>query len=175
MPAAAVVSLSTLGIKVSQSRFAAKMHMTRQGEYDGEDFYGAVNRYLHDTPYQVNNVGGPDSEPDFVMREVAYDVGVLQRAPMLSVWGERLPWHKGTERGRKVDHMVVAVGYDRSKGTVTVFDPWPDTGGVRTLPVATLARTLQIGGLYFIYQRSWSWETTTPTASPRLSPGGGPR
>ncbi|GAA4618677.1 hypothetical protein GCM10023195_84120 [Actinoallomurus liliacearum] len=173
-PAAAVLSLSSFGIEVSQSTMAAKMKMTSDGEYSGEAFYKAVNGYLHDTPYLVNNVGGPDSEPDFVMREVAYDVGVLRRAPMLAVWAERLPWHQDIPSGQRVDHMVVAVGYDRARGTVTVFDPWPGSGGVRTLRVGLLARALRLSGLYFIYQRSWSWDTPTPTASRRPSADGTP-
>ncbi|MCO6010158.1 hypothetical protein NE236_34855 [Actinoallomurus purpureus] len=88
----------------------------------------------------------------------------------------RSPATPAAPRGQRVDHMVVAVGYDRPMGTVTVFDPWPEPGGLRTLPVAALAKALQIGGIQFIYQRSWEWEaTTTPTPSPRVSPGGSPR
>ncbi|WP_433179307.1 C39 family peptidase [Actinoallomurus sp. CA-150999] len=174
-PAAAAISLSTFGITVDQSAVAKKMKMNRRG-YASKSIDGVVNGYLHDTPYQVNTAGGPDSEPDFVMREVAYDVGVLRRAPMVAVWGERLPWRKDTTRGRRVDHMVVAFGYDRSKGTVAVFDPWPEKGGPHTLSVAALAKALQTGGLCFIYKRSWSWNTrtATPGVSPSVSSSSSP-
>jgi hypothetical protein len=53
--------------------------------------------------------------------------------------------------GRNVAHAIVAYGYRRSNGTITVFDPWGPTGGTHTLSVKALAKALQPeGGMHYI-------------------------
>ncbi|GAA4630285.1 hypothetical protein GCM10023196_055010 [Actinoallomurus vinaceus] len=153
-PAAGVVSLSTFGMKVRQSTLIRKMKSKPREGTDGDDIMHTLRDYLYDTPYLLAAEGWSGIRPDFLLRDVGYDVGVLRRAPVLMVWWERLPWNKGIEPGaHKVGHLIVAYGYDRAKGTVTVFDPSPDTGGTHTLPATTLARILQPGGLCYIYRQ----------------------
>ncbi|MEV5709919.1 C39 family peptidase [Actinoallomurus sp. NPDC052274] len=150
-PAAGVMSLSTFHIKVRQSVLARKMKTKYPKGTTGDNAMTALTRYLRDTPYSLTFDGWSGSGTEFIMKEVSYDVGVLRRAPLVAVWWERLPWNRGIGSRRKVGHLIVAYGYDRKKGTITVFDPWRPTGGAHTLRASALLKALQPSGLYYIY------------------------
>jgi hypothetical protein len=150
-PASGVMSLSTFHVTVRQSTLARKMRTKSPKGTTGDNAMAALRGYLARTPYSLTFEGLPTGPPDFVLKEVAYDVGVLGRAPLVAVWWERLPWNKRIGSRRKLGHLIVAYGYDRRKGTITVFDPWRPTGGTHTLRAAALTRALQPSGLYYIY------------------------
>ncbi|MER6943209.1 C39 family peptidase [Nonomuraea sp. NPDC000554] len=145
VPASSTMSLSTFGIKVSQSTLAKQMKTTRSGT-DGRNATPVLNSYVRSRGYAYTMVTDVDGNPTVLMNRVAQNVGGLHRAPTLAVWMERLPWNKGKVKGTKVGHAVIAYGYDRLKGTITVFDPWRPTGGVHTVSAGVLAGTLQEGG-----------------------------
>jgi hypothetical protein len=149
-PAAAVVSLSTFHLKVRQSALAREMKPIDPWGADYQNTVNVLRDHLRGTPYSLTFEGGPSADPAYILKEVAHDVGVLERAPLVEVYRDRLPWHKGGPRGR-FPHVIVAYGYDLAKGTITVFDPWPKTGGRRTLPATELTRALQDAGLIYIY------------------------
>jgi hypothetical protein len=150
-PASGVMSLSTFHITVRQSTLARKMKTKGPKGTTGDNAMAALRGYLTRTPYSLTFEGLPTGIPDFILRELAYDVGVLRRAPLVAVWWERLPWNRGIGSRRKLGHLIVAYGYDRKKGTITVFDPWRPTGGIHTIRAKDLTRALQPSGLYYIY------------------------
>jgi hypothetical protein len=150
-PASASMSLATFGIKVDQNKLARKMKTRRAVGTRGDDVELVMENYIYPKHYSDTIVRDVAGHPKVLMSKVVYDVGTLRRAPILQVWMERLPWNAGRGYGRKVGHAIVASGYDRSKGTITVFDPWGPTGGTHTLSVKALAKTLQsAGGMHYI-------------------------
>jgi hypothetical protein len=150
-PASASMSLATFGIKVDQNRLARKMKTRRAVGTRGDDVELVMENYIYPKHYSDTIVRDVAGHPKVLMSKVVYDVGTLRRAPILQVWMERLPWNAGRVYGRKVGHAIVAWGYNRSKGTITVFDPWGPTGGTHTLSVKALAKTLQpAGGMHYI-------------------------
>jgi hypothetical protein len=102
------------------------------GEEDGDDvvegherrqrrFY--VNGYLKSTGYKLTITKDVAGNPTVLMNRASYDVGVLHRAPTIGVWMEKPPWNKGKVKGTKIGHAILVYGYDKAKGTITVFDP----------------------------------------------------
>jgi hypothetical protein len=150
LPASAAMSLSTFGIKVGQATLAGKMSTTTAGT-SGDDALPVLRSYVRSRGYKYQAVADVAGHPKVLMRRVAYDVGVLHRAPAVGVWMERLPWNRGEVEGTRIGHIMAVYGYDRTKGTITVFDPWKPTGGTHTLSAKTLAGTLQtFGGMHYI-------------------------
>lgn len=99
-----------------------------------------MENYIYPRHYSDTVVRDVAGHPKVLMSKVVYDVGTLRRAPILQVWMERLPWNRGRIYGRNVAHAIVAYGYRRSNGTITVFDPWGPTGGTHTLSVKAWRR-----------------------------------
>lgn len=150
-PASASMSLSTFGIKVDQNKLARKMKTRRVVGTRGEDVEFVMENYIYPRHYSDTVVSDVVGHPKILMSKVVYDVGTLQRAPILQVWMEQLPWNRARNYGRKVAHAIVAYAYRTSNGTITVFDPWGPTGGTHTLSVKALAKTLQPeGGMHYI-------------------------
>jgi hypothetical protein len=150
-PASASMSLATFGIKADQNKLARKMKTRRVGGTRGEDVELVMENYIYPKHYSDTVVRDVAGHPKTLMSKVVYDVGTLRRAPILQVWMEQLPWNRGRTYGRKVAHAIVAYGYRRSNGTITVFDPWGPTGGTHTLSAKALAKTLQTeGGMHYI-------------------------
>ncbi|MBC6457589.1 C39 family peptidase [Actinomadura sp. HBU206391] len=145
MPASASMSLSTFGVKVKQAKLARAMRTTTTGTRD-VNAIPVLRSYVKSLGYKYTAVPGLTGRPKALMKRVAYDVGMLHRAPNIDVWMEMLPWNKGEIYGTRVGHIMVVYGYDQKKGTITVFDPWKPTGGTHTLSAATLADTLQDDG-----------------------------
>ncbi|MEU0566232.1 C39 family peptidase [Nonomuraea sp. NPDC005983] len=145
VPASSSMSLSTFGVKVGQPTLAKQMKTTKSGT-DGRNATPVLNAYVKSRGYAYTVVTDVNGNPAVLMNRVAQNVGGLHRAPTLAVWMERLPWNKGKVKGARVGHAVIAYGYDRLKGTITVFDPWRPTGGVHTVSAGVLAGTLQEGG-----------------------------
>jgi hypothetical protein len=145
MPASASMSLSTFGIKVKQATLARKMKTTTVGTTDANAI-PVLRSYVKSLGYKYTAVPGLAGRPKALLKRVAYDVGVLHRAPDIDVWMEKLPWDRGRIDGTRIGHIMVVYGYDETKGTITVFDPWRPTGGTHTLSAKTLAGTLQDDG-----------------------------
>jgi hypothetical protein len=150
VPAATAMSLSTFGVNVAQGILAQKMATTLRGT-GGDEAAKVMDAYIHPRHYDDKLVGDVVGEPSVLMERVAYDVGTLHRAPVIQVWMEQLPWNKGQVTGRFIGHAIIAYGYSKQTGTITVFDPWRPTGGAHTLPVTALAMSLQAGaGMHYI-------------------------
>jgi hypothetical protein len=150
VPASSSMSLSTFGVKVDQGTLAKKMRTTTKGT-GINSAASVIAGYIHPRRYDDKVVGDVVDHPTVLMDRVAYDVGSLRRAPVIQVWMEKLPWNKGKVVGRSIGHAIIAYGYDKSTGTITVFDPWRPTGGTHTLAASALARTLQAGaGMHYI-------------------------
>ncbi|GAA2109583.1 C39 family peptidase [Actinomadura alba] len=150
MPASASMSLSTFGVTVKQGKLARAMNTTTSGTWD-RDAIPVLNSYVKPLGYKYTIVSGLTGRPNALMKHVAYDVGVLRRAPNIDVWVEKLPWNRGKISGTRIGHIMVVYGYDKTKRTITVFDPWKPTGGTHTLSAKALANTLQYdGSLHYI-------------------------
>ncbi|MEV4113348.1 C39 family peptidase [Nonomuraea sp. NPDC049695] len=150
VPASSSMSLSTFGVNVSQATLAKKMKTTPAHGTQRANALPVVNSYVKSRGYRYTVPADTDGNPALLMSRVANNVGQLRRAPLLGVWMEQLPWNKGKVRGTKVGHAIIAYGYDRVAGTITVYDPWKPTGGTHTISASTLAGILQPGGMYYI-------------------------
>ncbi|MGI5233722.1 C39 family peptidase [Actinoallomurus sp. CA-142502] len=135
-PASAAMSLATFGVKVDQNTLARKMK-TRSTGTKISDVETVMDSYLYKRHYNDTVVGDVFDAPEILMTKVSYDVGILRRAPILQVWSKRLPWDRRAGKGE--EHAIVAYGYQISKGTITVFDPWGPTGGTHTISAKALA------------------------------------
>jgi hypothetical protein len=150
VPASSAMSLSTFGVKVSQFTLAKKMKTTVKGT-GGSNASRVMDDYIHPRRFDDKLVGDVARHPAVLMERVAYDVGTLHRAPVIQVWMEQLPWNKGKVKGKAIGHAIIAYGYNRQAGTITVFDPWRPTGGSHTLAAAALAGSLQTdAGMHYI-------------------------
>lgn len=151
VPAASSMSLATFGVTATQGALARQMATTRARGTTGDSAARVIDTYIRPRRYDDSIVGDVVGRPKTLMARVAYDVGALHRAPVMQVWMELLPWNRGRLRGSRVGHAIIAYGYDRQRGTITVFDPWRPTGGPHTLAATALATTLQSGsGMHFI-------------------------
>lgn len=144
------MSLSSFGVNVSQSTLAKKMKTTTSGT-KGANAVPVINSYVKSRGYKYTIPTDADGNPGMLMKRVSENIGDLHRAPVIAVWMEKLPWNKGKIKGTKVGHAIIAYGYDKLQGTITVYDPWKPTGGTHTLSAATLADILQPGGnMYYV-------------------------
>ncbi|WP_433430348.1 C39 family peptidase [Nonomuraea sp. CA-141351] len=150
VPASASMSLSTFGISVSQPTLAKKMKTTPSGGTKRTNALPVVSAYVRSRGYKYTVPADTAGNSFLLMSRVANNVGQLHRAPLLGVWMEQLPWNKGKVKGTKVGHAIIAYGYDKMAGTITVYDPWKPTGGTHTITASTLAGILQPGGMYYI-------------------------
>ena len=144
VPTSASMSLSTFGVSVSQDTLATKMGTTAAKGTSGNQSLPVMNAYVDPLGYSYGFSNA--STASTMMEQVSYDVGVLKRAPVLGVWMEKLPWNAGMS-GSKVGHAIIAYGYNKSAGTITVWDPWKPTGGSHTISAAKLAADMQPYGL----------------------------
>lgn len=150
VPASSSMSLSSFGIDVSQSTLAKKMKTTTSGT-KGVNAVPVINSYVKSRGYKYTIPTDADGNAGVLMKRVSENIGDLHRAPVIAVWMEKLPWNKGKVKGTKVGHAIIAYGYDKLKGTITVYDPWKPTGGTHTLSSTSLAAILQPGGnMYYV-------------------------
>jgi hypothetical protein len=150
VPAAGSMSLATFGVAATQGVLARQMATTRARGTTGDSAARVIDGYIRPRRYDDSIVGDVVGRPAVLMRRISYDVGALHRAPIMQVWMELLPWNRGKIKARRVGHAIIAYGYDRGRGTITVFDPWRPTGGPHTLSAAVLATALQGGsGMHF--------------------------
>ncbi|MFF4235734.1 FG-GAP-like repeat-containing protein [Actinomadura geliboluensis] len=145
VPTSASMSLSTFGVSVSQETLAAKMGTTPADGTSGNQALPVMNGYVDPLGYSYGFSSA--STASTMMEQVSYNVGVLKRAPVLGVWMEKLPWNAGMS-GSNVGHAIIAYGYDRDAGTITVWDPWKSTGGSHTITAAKLAADMQPSGMF---------------------------
>lgn len=149
VPASSQLVLNSFGITVSQRTLATKMGTTASGGTSGANANKVLNAYVNPKGYKVVTYSAKD--PAKLMTMIRYDVGTLHRAPYMGVWMEDLPWNKGKVQGNNIGHGIAVYGYNASKGTVTVYDPWKPTGGPHTLTVKQLSAVSQSsGGLHYI-------------------------
>ncbi|MCO6008249.1 FG-GAP-like repeat-containing protein [Actinoallomurus purpureus] len=151
VPTSSSMSLSTFGVKVSQETLAKKMGTSPTKGTTGAQARPVLNSYADPLGYSYGFADASTSSS--LMAKVSYDVGVLKRAPVLGVWMEKLPWNSKMS-GSKVGHAIVAYGYNRSAGTITVFDPWKATGGTHTLSATKLAAGMQPTGMFLATGRT---------------------
>lgn len=151
VPASGSMSLSTFGVTASQKTLATKMKTTAKHGTSGNDALPVLNSYVTSHGHRYTAVTDVYQHPTTLMSRVSYDVGSLHRAPVIGVWMEKLPWNKGKVHGTRIGHAMVVYGYDRSKNTITVFDPWKPTGGTHTLSAKALAGALEnAGSMHYI-------------------------
>ncbi|MFL6054255.1 MAG: FG-GAP-like repeat-containing protein [Actinoallomurus sp.] len=151
VPTSSSMSLSTFGVSVSQETLATTMGTSPTKGTTGAQARPVLNSYADPLGYSYGFAHA--STASSLMTNVSYDVGVLKRAPVLGVWMEKLPWNS-TMTGSKVGHAIVAYGYDRSAGTITVWDPWKPTGGSHTIAATKLAADMQPSGMYLVTGRT---------------------
>ncbi|MFG1690355.1 C39 family peptidase [Nonomuraea sp. NPDC049269] len=150
VPASSSMSLSSFGVSVSQATLAKKMKTTTSGT-KGANAVPVINAYVKSRGYKYTIPTDADGNPGVLMSRVSGNIGDLHRAPVIAVWMEQLPWNKGKVKGAKIGHAIIAYGYDRTKGTITVYDPWKPTGGSHTLSASALAKVIQPGGnMYYV-------------------------
>lgn len=150
VPASSSMSLSSFGVNVSQATLAKKMKTTTSGT-QGANAVPVINSYVKSRGYKYTIPTDADGNPRVLMSRVSGNIGDLHRAPVIAVWMEQLPWNKGKVKGTKIGHAIIAYGYDKTKGTITVYDPWKPTGGSHTLSASALAKVLQPGGnMYYV-------------------------
>lgn len=148
VPASSSISLATLKVSVSQKSLAKQMKTTPSGGTSGRNATPVLNKYAKPKGYEY---GYADvSSGTKMLNAVSYDVGTLKRATMLGVWMEQLPWNKGKISGSKIGHAIVVYGYNKTKKTISVWDPWKSTGGRHTIAASTLAKVSQQNGLHYI-------------------------
>ncbi|GAA2168148.1 FG-GAP-like repeat-containing protein [Actinomadura napierensis] len=151
VPTSSSMSLSTFGVNVSQDTLAKQMGTSATKGTTGAQARPVLNSYAEPLGYSY---GYADvSTASSMMTEVSYDVGVLKRAPTLGVWAEKLPWNSKMT-GTKVGHAIVLYGYDRSAGTITVYDPSSITGGTHTIAASALAADSQPNGMFLVTGRT---------------------
>ncbi|TLF59603.1 hypothetical protein FE391_34680, partial [Nonomuraea sp. KC401] len=151
VPASSSMSLSTFGIKVSQATLAKKMKTAAPGGTTGNAVTPVLNAYVKSKGFRFTVPKSGDGNALVLMDRISTNVGDYHKAPLLGVWMEQLPWNKGKVNGTKVAHAIIAYGYDKLAGTITVYDPGRSTGGSHTVSASTLAKTLQPGwNMYFI-------------------------
>jgi Peptidase_C39 like family len=153
VPTSSSIRLRTFGISVSQTTLATKMKTTSTGTY-AKTAIPALNSYVK-SKKRAYRTGDDISSGSKLMTKVAYDVGVLHRATVLGVWIDDLPW-SGKGWKDNTGHAIVVYGYNKSKGTITVWDPWKTTNGKKTggshvISATKLAAVSQKGGMYYIY------------------------
>lgn len=145
MPTSVQLSLRTFGIKASQKTLWTKMKKvdTNGGRPSTLDGAKVELSYIKSKGYKLTTKSVKD--PKTLMKRVTYDVGVLKRAVPLSIDGSKTPWIK-----QKLTHMISIRGYDKAKGTITVWDPAPKHygfGGHHTVSAKSLAKA----GLTLLY------------------------
>jgi hypothetical protein len=119
-PASGAVVLGAFGIARTQDRLAKEMKTdAKAGATKRKNTLAVLNAYVAPKGYAFRLAYAKDN-PAALMLSVSQAVGVHKRPTIVAVLGDKLPWSKGK---RKVGHAIVAYGYDRSKGTVTVWDP----------------------------------------------------
>lgn len=153
VPTSSSISLRTFGISVSQTTLATKMKTTSTGTY-ARTAIPVLNAYVK-SKKRAYRTGDDISSGSKLMTKVSYDVGVLHRATVLGVWIDDLPW-SGKGWKNNTGHAIVVYGYNKSKGTITVWDPWKmtngkKTGGSHVISATKLAAVSQKGGMYYIY------------------------
>lgn len=153
VPTSSSISLRTFGISASQTTLAKKMKTTSTGTY-ARTAIPALNSYVK-SKKRAYRTGDDISSGSKLMTKVSYDVGVLHRATVLGVWIDDLPW-SGKGWKNNTGHAIVVYGYNKSKGTITVWDPWKTTNGKKTggshvISATKLAAVSQKGGMYYIY------------------------
>ncbi|MEU4295269.1 FG-GAP-like repeat-containing protein [Kribbella sp. NPDC026596] len=150
VPASSAVSLGTFGVNVTQQTLAKQMKTTTSGTYD-KTALPVINGYVNSLGYSVWDTDTTDSATN-LLNWAAHDIGVLKRAPKIGVWMEKLPWNKGTSG--HFGHAIMIYGYDLTRKTLTVWDPWKATGGTHTLTAAALNKTMQQYGLSYVSAHS---------------------
>ncbi|MEO3876687.1 C39 family peptidase [Nonomuraea sp. B12E4] len=151
VPASSSMSLSTFGIKVSQATLAKKMKTTASDGTSGTNALPVLNAYIKSKGYRFTKPTDSDGNPSMLMKRVSENIGDLHRAPVIAVWMEQLPWNQGKVKGANIGHAIVAYGYDKPAGTVTVYDPWKPTGGIHTISATALAGIVQPkGNMYYV-------------------------
>ncbi|MFI7632839.1 C39 family peptidase [Nonomuraea sp. NPDC049400] len=151
VPASSAMSLASFGIAVSQSTLAKKMKTHPPYGTEGSDAVPVINAYVKSLGYKFTMPTDADGNPAVLMKRVSKDIGELHRAPVLTVWMDQLPWNKGKVKGTEIGHAILAYGYDKVAGTITVYDPWKPTGGTHTISASALARVLQpAGNMYYV-------------------------
>ncbi|ADB34293.1 FG-GAP repeat protein [Kribbella flavida DSM 17836] len=146
VPASSSITLGTYGVTVSQATLAKEMGTTTAGTYSRTSL-PVVNKYVNPLGYSVWNAETTGNATN-LLNWAAYDIGTLKRAPTIGVWMEKLPWNKGMSG--HFGHQILIYGYDLTKKTLTVWDPWKPTGGTHTLTAAALNATMQSYGLAYV-------------------------
>ncbi|TWD74868.1 VCBS repeat protein [Kribbella amoyensis] len=146
VPASSSISLGTYGVTVSQQTLAKEMGTTTDGTYSRTSL-PVMNKYVNPLAYSVWNADTTGNATN-LLNWAAYDIGTLQKAPTIGVWMEKLPWNKGMSG--HFGHAILIYGYDLTKKTLTVWDPWKPSGGTHTLSAAALNATMQSYGLAYV-------------------------
>ncbi|TDD25930.1 C39 family peptidase [Nonomuraea diastatica] len=152
-PASSSIVLQVFGIKRSQDQLAKEMKTDpKAGVTKRRDTLDVLNKHLKPKGYMFRLTYGK-GRPGALMLRVSQAVGVLKRPTILAVQGNKLPWSKAD---RTYGHAIVAYGYDKAKGTITVWDPNAAKGalGSHVISAKALAAVVndlpdsKMGGVY---------------------------
>ncbi|MFC4117687.1 C39 family peptidase [Nonomuraea zeae] len=156
-PAAGSILLRAFGISRSQARLAKEMRTDAEaGATKRPNTLAVLNAYVGPKGYGFRLTYAKD-DPAALMYRVSQAVGVHKRPTIVAVLGNKLPWSKGE---RDVGHAIVAYGYDRSKGTIAVWDPNGRRGatGKHVISAKALAAVVHdlpadgLGGVFDLYR-----------------------
>ncbi|GAA2397422.1 hypothetical protein GCM10010191_00030 [Actinomadura vinacea] len=148
VPTSSSISLRTLGVNVSQATLAKKMKTAGPGT-TARQALPVLNAYAK-PKHLAYRTGDDISTGTKLLTKVRYDAGVLHRATVLGVWADDLPWNTKQGFPNHTGHAIVVYGYNASKKTITVWDPWKATGGKHTISAAKLSAVSQKGGMFVI-------------------------
>ncbi|QKG23809.1 C39 family peptidase [Actinomadura verrucosospora] len=148
VPTSSSISLRTLGVKVSQATLAKKMRTAGPGT-TARQALPVLNAYAK-PKHLAYRTGDDISTGTRLLAKVRYDAGVLHRATVLGVWADDLPWNARQGFPNHTGHAIVVYGYNATKKTITVWDPWKATGGKHTISAAKLSAVSQKGGMFVL-------------------------
>ncbi|WP_166427403.1 C39 family peptidase [Nonomuraea mesophila] len=152
-PASSSIVLRMFGVKRSQDQLAKEMKTDpKAGATKRQNTLSVLNRHLKPKGYTFR-LTYARNRPAALMLRVSHAVGVLKKPTILAVLGNKLPWSKAS---RTYGHAIVAYGYDRAKGTITVWDPNVAKGalGSHVISAKALAAVVNdrpdsgLGGVY---------------------------
>ncbi|TDC09340.1 hypothetical protein E1267_07610 [Nonomuraea longispora] len=152
-PASSSIVLQAFGVQRSQDRLAKEMKTDPEaGATKRRNTLSVLNKHLKPKGHTFR-LTYAKNKPSALMLSVSHAVGVLKKPTILAVLGNKLPWSKAS---RNYGHAIVAYGYDKAKGTITVWDPNAAKGalGSHVISAKALAAVVNdlpegdLGGVY---------------------------
>lgn len=147
VPAAMQLSLRTFGVKVTQETLT-KQTDSKDGQTDWRNSQIVYGHYVNKLGY-FNKPKG-DLTGAKLMNYVSHDVGVLHRAVPMGINLSKASWIEG---GSNTMHAITVRGYDKEKGTVTIWDPAQKSrsfAGHHVVSAKALAKASEGNGIFYV-------------------------